>query len=82
MNTAQESAAALTAACEPHGGKAPDAVFTCAGSSKPKFFVDLTEEEMLEGMVTAYWVQAWTAHVRCFVHTMPHLKCFTRLQQN
>lgn len=69
MASAQESAAALTAACEPHGGKAPDAVFTCAGTSTPKFFVELTEEDMLKGMVDGYWVQAWTALVRaaaCF----------------
>lgn len=63
LNTAAESAAALDAVCKPHGGNAPDAVFACAGSSKPKFFMDMSEEDMEQGMINGYWVQAWTVMV-------------------
>ncbi|KAJ7510448.1 oxidoreductase [Mycena galericulata] len=61
LNTAGESSAALEAVCKPYGGNSPDAVFACAGSSKPKFFMDMSEEDMEQGMVNGYWVQAWTA---------------------
>ncbi|KAK7059616.1 3-ketodihydrosphingosine reductase TSC10 [Favolaschia claudopus] len=61
LDTAGESAAALDAVCEPHDGRAPDAVFACAGSSKPKFFVEMSAEELQKGMTNGYWVQAWTA---------------------
>ncbi|KAJ7086138.1 oxidoreductase [Mycena belliarum] len=61
LSDAAESAAALDAVCKPHGGRAPDAVFACAGSSKPMFFMDMTPQDMQEGMVNGYWVQAWTA---------------------
>ncbi|KAJ6608511.1 oxidoreductase [Mycena sp. CBHHK59/15] len=60
LYTAAESAAALNKVCEPYDGNAPDAVFTCAGTSRPKYFVDMTEEDMRRGMDDAYWVQAWT----------------------
>ncbi|KAG6807789.1 hypothetical protein H0H92_006392 [Tricholoma furcatifolium] len=61
LDTAKESAAALEAVCEPYGGQAPDAVFACAGASKPMFFVEMTEQDLTDGMTTGYWVQAWTA---------------------
>ncbi|KAJ7454726.1 oxidoreductase [Mycena latifolia] len=61
LSDAAESAAALEAVCKPHGGRAPDAVFACAGSSKPMFFMDMTPQDMTEGMINGYWVQAWTA---------------------
>ncbi|KAL0577687.1 3-dehydrosphinganine reductase [Marasmius crinis-equi] len=61
LDTAAESSKALNAACEAHDGHAPDAVFACAGSSKPKFFLEMSEDELANGMVNAYWVQAWTA---------------------
>lgn len=64
LNTSQESEKALIAACAPHNGKAPDAVFACAGSSKPMYFIDMTEEDLTAGMANGYWLQAWTAHVR------------------
>ncbi|KAF7338978.1 Oxidoreductase [Mycena venus] len=60
LYTAADSAAALTAACAPHGGDSPDAVFACAGSARPMYFVEMTEEDMRRGMDDAYWVQAWT----------------------
>ena len=63
LNTAADSAAALKAVCDAHGGTAPDAVFACAGSSKPMFFVEMSEQDMTEGMTAGYWVQAWTAFV-------------------
>jgi len=61
LDTASESTAALKAACAPHGGGAPDAIFTCAGSSKPMYFVETQESDMVNGMTNGYWVQAWTA---------------------
>ncbi|KAG6863748.1 hypothetical protein C0991_003500 [Blastosporella zonata] len=61
LNTAKESADALKAVCEPYDGQAPDAVFACAGASKPMFFVEMEEEDMVDGMTAGYWVQAWTA---------------------
>ena len=64
LDTAADSAAALRAACEIHGGQAPDAVFACAGSSKPMYFVEMEEEDLTRGMVNGYWVQAWTVFVR------------------
>ncbi|KAJ6540779.1 hypothetical protein B0H19DRAFT_1269315 [Mycena capillaripes] len=57
LYTAADSAAALTAACAPHGGNSPDAVFACAGSARPMYFVEMTEEDMRRGMDDAYWVQ-------------------------
>ncbi|KAJ7163991.1 oxidoreductase [Mycena crocata] len=60
LNTAVDSAAALAAVCKPHDRRSPDAVFACAGSSKPMFFMDMTPEDMVQGMVNGYWVQAWT----------------------
>lgn len=63
LTNATDSAAALHAVCEPHGGQAPDAIFTCAGSSKPKFFMEMTEDDLTQGMDNGYWVQAWTAFV-------------------
>lgn len=47
-----------------HNGETPDGVFLCAGGSKPKFFVEMSEEELVQGMDMGYWVQAWTAWVR------------------
>jgi 3-dehydrosphinganine reductase len=64
LGTAADSDKALQTVCEPYGGRAPDAIFACAGSAKPKFLIDLTEQDISEGMVNAYWLQAWTAFVR------------------
>ncbi|KAJ7040038.1 oxidoreductase [Mycena alexandri] len=60
LYTAAESAAALEAACAQHGGNTPDAVFPCAGVARPMYFVEMTEEDLRQGMDDAYWVQAWT----------------------
>jgi len=60
LSTAQASAEALAAATVAHD-EFPDAIFCCAGSVKPKFFVDMSEEELAGGMTNGYWVQAWTA---------------------
>ena len=63
LQPAPEATRALDLVCEPYGGDAPDAVFTCAGSSKPMFFVEMEEQDMVDGMTNAYWLQAWTAWV-------------------
>ena len=64
LETSGESEKALEVACAVHGGKAPDAVFMVAGVGAPKFFVDMTEEDLTKGMTNSYWLQAWTAFVR------------------
>ncbi|KAG0698564.1 hypothetical protein DFH29DRAFT_810217 [Suillus ampliporus] len=61
LDTAEESAAALRAASDAHGGHVPDAVFACAGASKPMYLVDMETEDLTQGMTNGYWVQAWTA---------------------
>ncbi|KAF8335049.1 uncharacterized protein EI90DRAFT_3280159 [Cantharellus anzutake] len=61
LSSGDESTRALDAACALHGGKSPDALFLCAGASRPRFIVDSTEQDMLQGMVEGYWVQAWSA---------------------
>ncbi|EAU87444.1 oxidoreductase [Coprinopsis cinerea okayama7 len=61
LSTAQGAKAALEAICAAHNGEAPDAVLTCAGSSKPMFFLEMTEGDLANGMTNGYWVQAWTA---------------------
>ncbi|KAF5343261.1 hypothetical protein D9757_015147 [Collybiopsis confluens] len=55
------SAAALEAASESHGGKMPDAIFLCAGSSAPRFFVEEDAKSLQKGMDNSYWVQAYSA---------------------
>lgn len=66
MGTAEESEEALHTVCRPFGGAAPDAIFMCAGSAKPKFYVELTKEEVEQGMMNGFWLQAWTAYVLFF----------------
>jgi len=57
----EQSKKALESVCGTHDGQAPDAVFLCAGAATPKFFLEMTEEELMNGMSDGYWVQAWTA---------------------
>jgi 3-dehydrosphinganine reductase len=64
LGTESGAADALEAACEPHGGQTPDAVFLCAGKATPGFFVEQTEESMRKGMDDSYWLAAWSAMVR------------------
>ncbi|KAK1223035.1 3-dehydrosphinganine reductase [Marasmius sp. AFHP31] len=52
---------ALKASSEPHGGKAPDAVFLCAGSAHLGYFVEQTPESLKRGMSSSYWVAAYSA---------------------
>ncbi|EMD40770.1 hypothetical protein CERSUDRAFT_80424 [Gelatoporia subvermispora B] len=61
VDNATGAEAALEAACESHGGRSPDSVFLCAGSSKPGFFVEQTEESLRRGMDETYWAQAFMA---------------------
>ncbi|KAF9464492.1 oxidoreductase [Collybia nuda] len=61
LNEESSSAAALEAACNGNGGKCPDALFLCAGSARPGFFIEEDEASLRQGMDNAYWVQAWSA---------------------
>ncbi|EIM88327.1 oxidoreductase [Stereum hirsutum FP-91666 SS1] len=54
---------AMEAACVPHGGQCPDAVFLCAGKATPGFFVEQDAETMKRGMDSTYWVSAWSAMI-------------------
>ncbi|KAF8709480.1 Oxidoreductase, partial [Rhizoctonia solani] len=56
------SVAALDAASAPFEGRAPDALFLCAGASRPRFFIDDDTGALERGMRDAYWIQAYTAH--------------------
>jgi len=66
LDTAEASTAALEDVCAPFDGEAPDAIFACAGTSTPKFFVEMTETDLTKGLTNGYWVQAWTAWVSVF----------------
>ncbi|KAJ7781176.1 oxidoreductase [Mycena metata] len=61
LNEAESASAALEAVCAAHDGRCPDAIFLCAGTSTPGFFVEETEASQRKGMEMAYWVQASTA---------------------
>ncbi|KDR82721.1 hypothetical protein GALMADRAFT_238225 [Galerina marginata CBS 339.88] len=61
LYSAPAAVKALELVCEAHGGEAPDAVFACAGSSKPMFFVEMVDSDLVDGMTNGYWIQAWTA---------------------
>ncbi|KAI0959479.1 hypothetical protein AcW1_004292 [Taiwanofungus camphoratus] len=63
VDSAAGASAALEAACRPHGGRCPDAVFLCAGKSTPGFFVEQDEASLRKGMDETYWAQASSALV-------------------
>jgi 3-dehydrosphinganine reductase len=61
LSTQKAAVEALEAACQPHDGQSPDAVFLCAGKATPGFFIEQTEESMRNGMDNTYWLAAWSA---------------------
>ncbi|PPR08280.1 hypothetical protein CVT24_001120 [Panaeolus cyanescens] len=61
LDTAAASEKALDEVCQLYDGVAPDIVFNCAGASRPGFFVEMSEQDLTNGMKDGYWVQAWTA---------------------
>ncbi|KAF8883878.1 oxidoreductase [Gymnopilus junonius] len=61
LDSGSAASEALELVCKTHGGAAPDAIFCCAGSSKPMFFVEMEEKDLTDGMSNGYWIQAWTA---------------------
>jgi 3-dehydrosphinganine reductase len=63
LNDATNARTALETVCQAHGGRNPDAVFLCAGGSRPGFFIDQDEASMRQAMDDGYWVQAWSALV-------------------
>jgi hypothetical protein len=34
------------------------------GGATPKFFVEMTKEELVRGLEMSYWIRGWTAFVR------------------
>ncbi|KAF7799968.1 hypothetical protein EIP86_011211 [Pleurotus ostreatoroseus] len=61
IDTAKGAEDALDAASEPHDNRVPNAMFLCAGKSRPGFFVEQTEESLTMCMQETYWAQAWSA---------------------
>ncbi|KZO93756.1 oxidoreductase [Calocera viscosa TUFC12733] len=61
LSTAAGADQALQAACEPFGGQAPDAVFLCAGASRPLFFIEATEEDFKSQIETIYYTSLWSS---------------------
>ncbi|KAK0451204.1 oxidoreductase [Desarmillaria tabescens] len=61
LTQCKSAEAALEAASKGHDGRCPDALFLCAGTSIPRFFVEEDEASMKRGMDTVYWIQAWSA---------------------
>lgn len=74
LNTAAGARGAVEAECnalaQQSDGKVevPDCFIFCAGASYPRFWVEATEEQIVHAFDQAYWVQAWTAHVRAYFH--------------
>lgn len=56
------ASAALEDVVAKHSGLAPDAVFLCAGTSNPRYFLEYTPSDLSSGMDQSYWVQTYTAH--------------------
>ena len=63
--TSEKSSAEAIKACSEPFGKCPDAVFMCAGASRPGFFVEQDEASMRAGMEYTFYAQAFTALVCC-----------------
>ncbi|EIM82429.1 oxidoreductase [Stereum hirsutum FP-91666 SS1] len=57
-----EASTALEDVVAKHSGLAPDAVFLCAGTSNPRYFLEYTPSDLSSGMDQSYWVQTYTAH--------------------
>lgn len=64
LDSADAAEAALSAAAAAHGGRVPDALFLCAGSARPGFFVEETPAGLQRAFDNIYWVQAFSAFVR------------------
>ena len=73
LNSETASAAAIAAAGVPFGGRCPDAVFLCAGASRPGFFVEQTESSLRAGMEATFYAQAFTALVSLSLSPLLHL---------
>jgi len=63
LDNGAQARKALEAACEPHGGQCPDAVFLCAGQSFPGYWVEQDEAAIRKGIDATYFVSAFTALV-------------------
>ncbi|KAJ3885238.1 oxidoreductase [Lentinula edodes] len=61
LTNAESSSMALEAASQAHDGVPPHAVFLCAGTSTPGFFVEEDAKSLQRGMENTYWVQAYSA---------------------
>ncbi|KAI6106060.1 hypothetical protein EDD16DRAFT_1695674 [Pisolithus croceorrhizus] len=51
------SAEALAAVYAWNGGQVPDAVFACAGTSRPMYLIDMTAEDFKRDMTDGFWLK-------------------------
>ncbi|EKM57350.1 uncharacterized protein PHACADRAFT_255059 [Phanerochaete carnosa HHB-10118-sp] len=61
LNNAERAEACFDAVAAASDDRCPDALFSCAGKSRPGFWVERNEEELRLCMEETYWVQAWPA---------------------
>ncbi|KAH8107853.1 oxidoreductase [Cristinia sonorae] len=61
VHTSAAAEASLEAACKPYGGRAPDALFLCAGTARPGFFVEQDEASLKQSFDEIYWLSAFPA---------------------
>ena len=63
VHTTELAEASLDAACKPYGGLSPDALFLCAGTARPGFFVEMDEAALKQSFDEIYWLAALPALV-------------------
>jgi len=61
VHSTEEAEASLDAAGKPYGGKSPDALFLCAGTARPGFFVEQDEATLKQSFDEIYWLAAMPA---------------------
>ncbi|TCD65598.1 3-dehydrosphinganine reductase [Steccherinum ochraceum] len=61
VHTTADAEASLDAACKPYGGKTPDAMFLCAGTARPGFFIEQDESSLKQSFDEIYWLSALPA---------------------
>ena len=66
--TYENARAAYDEACAAHDGKPADAVFMCAGSAQPGFWIEHDEDDIRRGIDQSYFVTAFTARVSGWYH--------------
>ncbi|KZV72401.1 oxidoreductase [Peniophora sp. CONT] len=63
LDSFDNAQAAYDEACGAHNGTPADAVFMCAGSARPGFWIEQDEEDIRRGIDQSYSVTAFTARI-------------------